>query len=464
MEAIFFCVCLCLALVVTVHCRGSPRAIRLVGPIAYIGEVQIFHKNQWVSVCQDQWNLKNAHVVCGQLGYANRALSARSMSYAQMDGDRGDAIQGFKCRGNEARLDLCPILAGNWSRQECSAGMAGVICQTPRESSYPVRLVGGDSDHEGRVEIKHGGEWNTVCDRGWDKPDADIICHQIGYKTAVRASTGAEYGQGTGTILLSNVQCKQDDLKYRYDVRYCNVTDWYPDEDECTHARDAGVVCDAKDTELEVRLTGPQHTVQIKYNDDWMSICDDNWNKNDAVVVCRQLGFQSATKASKTGYHGWQGYYLRNFLCTGNETRLDQCKRRGEWTLQTCGNDRFAGVQCTGGSHTIIHHMSGGSAEGGSHYATHNKVSAVESVIVVAIVCGILLFIFSGYFIGHKARQRRKRKAISLQLDETETGTISLEENEMDQMNATDEVVEETDSHYVTVQDNIPLVQEEDCD
>ncbi len=113
-------------------------------------------------------------------------------------------------------------------------------------SNFPVRLVGGKDEHEGRVEIKHDKEWTTVCDTGWDKIDADIICHQLGYRRAIRESTGAEFGEGTGTILLSNVQCKKDDLKYRYDVRYCNVTDWYPTEDECTHAQDAGVVCDAE--------------------------------------------------------------------------------------------------------------------------------------------------------------------------------------------------------------------------
>ena len=109
---------------------------------------------------------------------------------------------------------------------------------------FPVRLVGGRSDNEGRVEIKHGGEWTTVCDQGWDKRDADIICHQLGYGSAVRATSGANYGQGTGEILLSNVKCKRDDLRFRYDVRYCNVTDWYPSTDECTHADDAGVECE----------------------------------------------------------------------------------------------------------------------------------------------------------------------------------------------------------------------------
>ena len=64
------------------------------------------------------------------------------------------------------------------------------------------------------------------------------------------------------------------------------------------------------------------------------------------------------------------------------------------------------------------------------------------------------------YFIGYKARQRRKRKEINLQLDETETGTISLEENEMDDMRDA-EIAIEDNSHFVSIKDDEPLVKED---
>lgn len=43
-----------------------------------------------------------------------------------------------------------------------------------------MRLAGGNSALQGRVEICIDGQWGTVCDSSWTATDASVVCGQIG--------------------------------------------------------------------------------------------------------------------------------------------------------------------------------------------------------------------------------------------------------------------------------------------
>ena len=90
------------------------------------------------------------------------------------------------------------------------------------------------------MEIFYNGEWGTVCEDLWDLRDAVVVCRQLGYATALRASIGAEFGEGTGRIWLDNVYCSGTESM----LSECNARSW--GSHNCYHTRDAGVVCARK--------------------------------------------------------------------------------------------------------------------------------------------------------------------------------------------------------------------------
>lgn len=46
-----------------------------------------------------------------------------------------------------------------------------------------VRLINGQTETEGTVELCRNGAWGTVCDDFWDNREAEVVCRQLGFQT-----------------------------------------------------------------------------------------------------------------------------------------------------------------------------------------------------------------------------------------------------------------------------------------
>ena len=101
-----------------------------------------------------------------------------------------------------------------------------------------LRLVGGSSYNEGRVEIYYNYRWGTVCDDGWDDTDAGVVCRQLGFGSSGRAIGSAGFGQGSGSIWLSVVTCTGTESTLA-SCGHLGVGITF----NCSHHEDAGVKC-----------------------------------------------------------------------------------------------------------------------------------------------------------------------------------------------------------------------------
>ncbi len=102
---------------------------------------------------------------------------------------------------------------------------------------YSIRLVNGNSDCSGRVEILYNGQWGTVCDDSWDMNHTAVVCRQLGCGTAVSAKTSAHFGAGSGQIWLDDVKCSGHESS----LTQCSHPSF--GTHNCGHSEDAGVIC-----------------------------------------------------------------------------------------------------------------------------------------------------------------------------------------------------------------------------
>ncbi|XP_064373796.1 scavenger receptor cysteine-rich type 1 protein M130-like [Dromaius novaehollandiae] len=319
-----------------VMCSGFVQLVGGDSPCS--GRVEIRDGHLKRTVCDSHFGLKAANVICREL-QCGTALSVPGG--AHFGEGVGPTWNGeLQCVGNESLLSSCPRMS--LSNQTCThANDAGVTC-----TQYTgFRLVNGSTVCSGRVEIQVLGTWGSLCDSRWDVADAHVLCHQLNCGFAESVPGGGHFGRGTGPVWRDSFHCNGTESH----LGQCPVTAL--GASPCSHDNDAGVFCSGPSESLRLVDGGSRcdGQVEMSLHGAWGRVLDDQWDMDDASVVCRQLQCGEAERAYNPPKpeRGTGPVGLRRVRCAGEETRLALCNT-SLLEAAPAGIAEDVGVVCSG--------------------------------------------------------------------------------------------------------------------
>ncbi|NXK14894.1 C163A protein, partial [Herpetotheres cachinnans] len=325
-----------------VVCQGFARLVG--GDGACNGRLEVWQHQAWASVCEDHVDMKAAQVLCQELG-CGAALAVHGTGWFEA----GTGLlwdQGFQCTGTEPLLSHC---SRQPPRGQGCTSHASIICSPYTD----FRLVGNSSSCAGRVEVKSGGTWGSLCATGWDLPDAHVLCHHLGCGPAATVPPGGSFGSGDGPL--------------QRDAFVCSGSERHPGEcptvvlgeAACPPGHAAAVNCSAAAParsppcpagSQRVRLAGGPGRcagrVEVYVNGTWGTVCQDTWDLLDATVTCHQLGCGMALAAPGSARFGpgTGPLWLDAGGCAGTEASLWDCPVSAWHSCQRGGG---AGAICS---------------------------------------------------------------------------------------------------------------------
>ncbi|XP_069422627.1 T-cell differentiation antigen CD6 isoform X18 [Ovis canadensis] len=269
---------------------GERLQVRLVnGSSRCDGTVEVWFQQSWQPVCGALWELSASHALCSSLdcGQAHQLElpvlqtpepppwgAAWNASWAPTT--TGALAPAVQCSGPEWLS--CKVVERDCRSDERPAQ---VNCTEKRD----LKLVGGGSPCEGRVEMLQHGQWGSVCDDTWDLEDAHVVCRQLGCGWAVQALPGLHFAPGQGRIHWDQVNCTGLET-YLWDCP------GLPGNGYCGHKEDAGVVCSGARSLLNLSTTEVPASGQPVTVESSVMVKTKDWESRELMLLipCIILG------------------------------------------------------------------------------------------------------------------------------------------------------------------------------
>ncbi|VVC37410.1 Immunoglobulin-like fold,SRCR domain,SRCR-like domain,Lysyl oxidase [Cinara cedri] len=209
--------------------------VRLVdGGSEYEGNVEILHLGKWGAVCDDEWDIREGQVICRQLNFGGAVKVTHNSHFGQAT--RRYWMDNTRCGGHEKEITVCRF--DSWGENDCDPSeAAGVVCYSPESNmtlnnatttivvnlpkkkvkkhrikdtlgfNGELRLVGGRTPEEGRVEVKTDDGWGVICGDGFGVLEAMVVCRSAGLGYAAGAFQTDQFGGLERPVALAAVEC-----------------------------------------------------------------------------------------------------------------------------------------------------------------------------------------------------------------------------------------------------------------
>ncbi|KAL7376404.1 hypothetical protein ABVT39_007413 [Epinephelus coioides] len=300
-------------------CSDSVRLVD--GTSLCSGRLEVKSNQRWSSVCEADFDQQDAEVVCRELGCGAPSVLQGAL-YGEVEAPMW--TKEFQCGGHESALLDCRSSGSD--RNTCSPGKAvGLTC------SEPVRLVGGDSHCAGTLEVKQG-EWRPVNGSGWSLKTAGVVCRDLDCGSAV--SVGERKESSARPVWRIDSDCVHSGSALR----------------ECATLSSFLFLLDLTCSD-SVRLVDGTSLcsgrLEVKSNQRWSSVCEADFDQQDAEVVCRELGCGAPSVLQGALYGEVEApMWTKEFQCGGHESALLDCRSSGS-DRNTCSPGKAVGLTCS---------------------------------------------------------------------------------------------------------------------
>lgn len=352
------------------------------------GRVEVYYSGEWGTVCDDDFSIHAAKVVCRELGYMEAISWAPSSKYGRGDGRIW--LDNVHCTGKEQTLAQCS--SNGFGVSDCKhTEDVGVVCSDKRIPGFKfintltnnieslniqvedVRIRAILASYrkrvpvtEGYVEVKDGGRWKQICDENWSPLSSRVICGMFGFPGERKFNTRVykmfarrrKHSYWDYSVNCTGNEAHLSNCKMGQSVVHKNSScvGGMPVVVSCIPGRAfapssmTGFRKAFRQEQPLVRLKGGANIgegrVEVLKKGEWGTICDDNWNLLSAGVVCRELGFGSAKEYLTGGVLG-QGMgpvHMNEVECSGFEKSITECFFNKE--SLGCSHEEDAGVRC----------------------------------------------------------------------------------------------------------------------